>query len=39
MDAIKARAATEPFNVVATIIFILAVLHTFVAPKSAIGVT
>jgi len=33
MDVIKARAAAEPFNVVATIIFILAVLHTFVAPK------
>ena len=33
LDVIKARAAAEPFNVVATIIFILAVLHTFVAPK------
>lgn len=33
MDVIRARAAAEPFNVVATIIFILAVLHTFVAPK------
>ena len=33
MDVIKARALAEPFNVVATIIFILAVLHTFVAPK------
>ena len=30
---IKARAAAEPFNVVATGIFILAVLHTFFAPK------
>ncbi len=33
VDVIKARAAAEPFNVVATVIFILAVLHTFVAPK------
>ncbi|WP_438482827.1 putative Na+/H+ antiporter [Oleiharenicola lentus] len=30
---IKARAAAEPFNVVATVIFVLAVLHTFAAPK------
>ncbi len=30
---IKARAAAEPFNVVATVIFALAVLHTFFAPK------
>jgi hypothetical protein len=28
---IKERAAEEPFNVVATVIFVLAVLHTFVA--------
>lgn len=28
---IKQRAAEEPFNVVATVIFVLAVLHTFVA--------
>jgi hypothetical protein len=33
LNVIKARATAEPFNVVATIIFILAVLHTFVAPK------
>ncbi len=33
IDVIKARAAAEPFNVVATIIFVLAVIHTFVAPK------
>jgi len=33
LEVIKARAAAEPFNVIATIIFILAVLHTFVAPK------
>lgn len=33
IDVIRARADAEPFNVVATIIFILAVLHTFVAPK------
>ncbi len=30
---IKARAGAEPFNVVATVIFALAVLHTFFAPK------
>ncbi len=30
---IKARATAEPFNVVATGIFLLAVLHTFIAPK------
>ena len=30
-DMIKQRAAAEPFNVAATIIFVLAVLHTFVA--------
>jgi hypothetical protein len=30
---IKARAAAEPFNVVASAIFLLAVLHTFFAPK------
>jgi hypothetical protein len=33
MEVIKARAAVEPFNVVATVIFVLAVIHTFVAPK------
>ena len=32
-QVIKARAAEEPFNVVATVIFLLAVLHTFFAPK------
>jgi len=30
---IKARAAAEPFNVVVTAIFALAVLHTFFCPK------
>lgn len=30
---VKARAAAEPFNVVATIIFVLAVLHTFASAK------
>ena len=30
---IKARAAAEPFNIAATVIFVLAVLHTFAAPK------
>ena len=32
-SVIKARAVVEPFNVVATGIFFLAVLHTFFAPK------
>jgi hypothetical protein len=32
-EVIKARAAAEPFNVVATVIFILAVLHTFFTPQ------
>ncbi|HEY8993989.1 MAG TPA: putative Na+/H+ antiporter [Lacunisphaera sp.] len=30
---IKSRAAAEPFNVVATLIFVLAVLHTFATAK------
>ncbi len=30
-DTIKARAAEDPFNVVATVIFLLAICHTFVA--------
>lgn len=30
---IRERAAVEPFNVVATVIFLLAVLHTFATPK------
>lgn len=32
-EILRARAAAEPFNVVATVIFILAVLHTFAAGK------
>ena len=32
---LTARAQLEPFNVVATAIFLLAVLHTFAAPKFA----
>ncbi len=31
MDIIKARAKEDPFNVAATIIFLLAICHTFVA--------
>lgn len=31
MDQLKIRAAADPFNVVATLIFFLAVLHTFLA--------
>lgn len=33
IDIIKARAAEEPFNVAATLIFICAIIHTFVAGK------
>ncbi|MFI5357068.1 MAG: putative Na+/H+ antiporter, partial [Opitutales bacterium] len=32
-DVIQARAEAEPFNVVATVIFILAVLHTFLTAR------
>jgi len=32
-EVIKTRAAAEPFNVVATVIFILAVLHTFATAR------
>jgi hypothetical protein len=32
-DVIKARAAAEPFNITVTVIFLLAVLHTFFCPK------
>jgi len=32
-EIVKARAAAEPFNLVATAIFVLAVLHTFAAGK------
>ncbi len=32
-EVIKARAAAEPFNVVVTVIFALAVLHAFFCPK------
>ena len=32
-EIVQARAAAEPFNVVATVIFVLAVLHTFAAGK------
>jgi len=32
-NVIHARAIAEPFNVVATLIFLLAVIHTFFAPK------
>ncbi len=33
MDILQARAAAEPFNAVATVIFALAVLHTFLSAK------
>ncbi|MES2995453.1 MAG: putative Na+/H+ antiporter [Verrucomicrobiota bacterium] len=32
-EIIKSRAVAEPFNVVATVIFILAICHTFLAAK------
>ena len=32
-NVIHARAVAEPFNLVATLIFLLAVIHTFFAPK------
>ena len=32
-QTLRARAAAEPFNLVATIIFVLAIVHTFVAPQ------
>lgn len=32
-EMVKARAAAEPFNVVVTVIFMLAVLHTFATAK------
>lgn len=33
VDVLKARVAEEPFNAVATLIFVLAVLHTFATAK------
>ena len=33
LDVLKSRVAAEPFNAVATVIFILAVLHTFATAK------
>ncbi len=33
LEVVKARATAEPFNLVASVIFLLAVIHTFVAPK------
>ncbi|MBI2512803.1 MAG: putative Na+/H+ antiporter [Opitutae bacterium] len=32
-EVVRTRAAAEPFNVVATVIFVLAVLHTFASVK------
>jgi hypothetical protein len=32
-EVVKTRAGAEPFNVVATVIFVLAVLHTFASAK------
>lgn len=33
IEVLKARAAAEPFNVVATVVFVLAVLHTFLTAR------
>ena len=33
LDVLARRARQEPMNVVATAIFVLAILHTFAAPK------
>jgi hypothetical protein len=33
LEIIRHRAAREPFNVIATLIFFLAIIHTFLAPK------
>ena len=32
-DVLRLRVETDPFNAFATVIFVLAVIHTFVAPK------
>lgn len=32
LEALKLRIAAEPFNLVATLIFLLAIVHTFLAP-------
>jgi len=32
VEALKLRVSAEPFNLVATIIFLLAIIHTFIAP-------
>ena len=36
VDILLARIQTDPFNVIATSIFLLAVVHTFVAPRIAV---
>src|SRR5437016_4122036 len=33
LEALKLRATAEPFNLVATLIFLLAIVHTFLAPS------
>jgi hypothetical protein len=33
LEIIRHRATTEPFNVIATVIFFLAIIHTFLAKK------
>ena len=35
MQTLAVRASIEPFNVIATAIFFLAILHIFIAPKLA----
>jgi hypothetical protein len=34
LATLSARVAADPFNAVATAIFLLAIVHTFVAPKT-----
>jgi hypothetical protein len=36
LDLLVSRATVEPVNLVATLIFVLAILHTFLAPKMAV---
>lgn len=36
LATLSARIAADPFNVVATAIFVLAIVHTFFAPKFAV---
>ena len=39
MQTLVDRVHAEPFNLVATVIFLLAIIHTFLTPKTATGRT